>query len=70
MLTCCTGDGTVASDEGAGGAPTSAAAFHDGTVPVAAFDQLLLLFLFVLLLLTLLFWKVMLIYNVNFAWLL
>ena len=63
----CTGDGTGASDEGAGGAPTRAAGVHEGAVPVAAFDQLLLLFLFVLLLLTLLLWKVMLIYNVNFA---
>jgi hypothetical protein len=70
MFTCCTGDGTAASDEGAGGAPTRAAGVLEGTVLVAAFEQLLLLFLFVLLLLTLLLWKVMLIYNVNFAWLL
>jgi hypothetical protein len=41
LFTCCIGDGKAASDEGAGGAPTSAAVVHEGTVPVAAFELLL-----------------------------
>ncbi len=36
VFTSCTGDGTVVSDEGIGGAPTSAAAVHEGTVLVVA----------------------------------
>ena len=52
LFTCCIGDGKAASDEGTGGAPTSAAVVHEGTVPVAAFELLLLLLLFILLLLT------------------
>ncbi len=52
MFTCCIGDGTAASDEGDGDAPTSAAVVHEGTVPVAAFQLLLLMLLFILMLLT------------------
>jgi hypothetical protein len=37
VFTSCTGDGTAVSDEGVGGAPTSAAAIQEGTpVPFAA----------------------------------
>ena len=52
MFTCCIGDGTAASDEGDGGAPTSTAVVHEGTVPVAAFELLLSLLPFIFLLLT------------------
>ena len=38
LFTCCIGDGTVASDEGVGGAQTSAAVVHEGIVPIVAFE--------------------------------
>jgi hypothetical protein len=68
LFTACTGDGTAASDEGAGGLSTRAV--HERTFLVVAHEKLLLLFLFMLLLLTFLKWKNMLILNVKFAWLL